>query len=149
MPTAWDGSPLDPPKLTKPSRGEKKYQHRQRQEKADTREARHKTAVRKRDSYRSRWPGDDGTRLEVAHLTHKGMGGDASTLRSIPTLMILVSREVHRGTFSLHSGDRRVIFLTPECASGPVAFLEKRGGKWIEVGRELWPGKLAPAKDQR
>lgn len=146
MPTAWDGSPLDPPKLAKPSRGEKKHEHRQRHAKADAREARHKTTVRKRDWYRSRWPGDDATPLEVAHLTHKGIGGDAKTERSIPALMVLVSRAVHQGPRSLHSGDRRVVFLTPECANGPIAFHEKRGGKWIEVAREQWPGKLAPAK---
>lgn len=135
--------------LQKPVRGEKKHAHREKQKTADSKEARNKTAVRKRDSYRSRWPNDTGTPLEVAHLTHKGMGGDPNTERSVPALMILVSRDVHQGPKSLHSGDRRVQFLSKEKANGPVAFLEKRGGKWVEIARELWPGQLAPAKDAR
>lgn len=138
-------SPCQP----KPVRGEKKAEHREKQAKADTKEARNKSAVRKRDSHRSRWPNDTGTILEVAHLTHKGMGGDPNTERSVQPLMILVSRDVHQGPMSLHSGDRRVQFLTKEKANGPVAFLEKRGGKWAEIARELWPGQLAPAKDAR
>lgn len=153
MPLTWSGDEITPAdvarSLQKPARGAAKYQRRERHAKADTREARHKTTVRKRDGYRSRWPGDDGQPLEVAHLTHKGLGGDVQTLRSVPALMILVSRAVHQGPYSLHSGDRRVVFLTPEKASGPVAFLERRGGKWAEVARELWPGVLAPRKDAR
>lgn len=138
-------SPCQP----KPVRGEAKAQQREKQTKADSRESRHKSTVRKRDSQRSRWPGDDGQPLEVAHLSHKGMGGDVTTVRSVPALMILVSRAVHQGPKSLHSGDRMVKFLTKEKADGPVVFLEKQGTKWIEVGRELWPGMLAPKKDAR
>lgn len=149
MPTTWTGEPLPPADLSKPIRGQAKASRRDRRAKADTREARHKTTVRKRDGHKSRWPGDDGQPLEVAHLTHKGMGGDIHTERSVPALMILVSRNVHQGPSSLHSGDRCVLFLTKEKANGPVAFLEKRGGKWAEVARELWPGMLAPAKDPR
>lgn len=153
MPTTWSGDPITPEHLAKslqkPARGTAKHDHRVRHAQADTREARHKTTVRKRDGHRSRWPGDEGLPLEVAHLSHKGIGGDAQTLRSIPALMILVSRDVHQGPYSLHSGDRRVQFLTPEKANGPIAFLEKRGSKWAEVARELWPGVLAPKKDAR
>jgi hypothetical protein len=36
-----------------------------------------------------------------------------------------------------------VLYLTKEKANGPCAFLERRGPKWIEVARELWPGVLA------
>jgi hypothetical protein len=149
MPTTWDGEPLPAVDLTKPARGFAKYQRREKHAKADNKEARNKTAVRKRDGYTSRWPDDDGQPLEVAHLTHKGMGGDITTTRSTPDRMILVSRAVHQGPRSLHSGDRRVVFLTPERTNGPVAFLEKRGMKWVEIARELWPGTLAPKKDQR
>lgn len=152
MATTWDGQPITAEdiakRLQKPPRGAAKHAHRQRHAQANTREARHKTAVRKRDSYTSRWPGDDGQPLEVAHLTHKGAGGDVDTIRSVQALMILVSRAVHQGPRSLHSGDRRVLFLTPEKANGPVAFLERRGGKWAEVGRELWPGVLAQKKGE-
>ncbi len=149
MPTMWNGEPLPAPDLTKPARGFAKHERRERHAKADDREARNKTAVRKRDSYRSRWPGDEGQPLEVAHLTHKGMGGDINTVRSVPALMILVSRDVHQGPHSLHTDRKRIQFLTPEKANGPVAFLEKRGTKWVEIARELWPGMLAPQKDCR
>lgn len=152
MPQTWFGEEITPEiiakRLERPARGTAKHAHRARHAQADTREARHKTTVRKRDGHRSRWPGDEGQPLEVAHLTHKGLGGDAQTLRSIPALMILVSRAVHQGPHSLHSGDRRVQFLTPEKANGPIAFLERRGGKWAEVARELWPGVLAPRKER-
>lgn len=140
-----DFSPCDP----KPARGEAKAAHRKRHADADNREERNKTKVRKRDSHRSRWPGDDGQPLEVAHLSHKGIGGDAETKRSVTPLMILVSKAVHQGPLSLHSGDRRVLFLTDEKADGPCAFLIRRsrvGNVWVEVGRELWPGHLAPPK---
>lgn len=136
-------------RLSKPVRGLAKHQRRDKRAKADTREARNKTTVRKRDGYKSRWPWDTGTILEVAHLTHKGMSSDINTTRSIPALMVLVSREVHQGPHSLHSGDKRIVFLTKEKADGPVAFLEKRGGRWAEIDRELWPGMLAPRKDAR
>jgi hypothetical protein len=151
----WNGDPITEDdireRLKKPARGEAKAAHRERHATADTREARHKTAVRRRDSGRSRWPGDEGQPLEVAHLTHKGIGGDALTLRSVPLLMILVSRDVHQGPRSLTSGDLRVVFLTDEQANGPCAFLERVsrvGNVWREVGRELWPGMLAPAKER-
>lgn len=146
---AVDAETLD--RLRKPPRGEAKAQHRQRHATADSREERNKTKVRRRDSHRSRWPGDEGQPLEVAHLTHKGIGGDAETVRSVPDLMILVSKAVHQGPRSLHSGDRRVVFLTPEKANGPCAFLERVsriGNVWKEVGRELWPGVLAPQKPE-
>lgn len=153
MAETWSGEPITEDdirkRLERPARGEMKHEHRQRHAQADTREARNKTTVRKRDNRRSRWPGDEGQPLEVAHLSHKGIGGDATTARSIPALMILVSRDVHQGPRSLHSGHLRVVFLTEEKANGPVAFLEKRGTQWAEVARELWPGTLAPMKDAR
>lgn len=147
--------PVDPDtleRLKKPARGQAKAEHRQRHATADSKEARNKSAVRRRDSGKSRWPGDDGQPLEVAHLTHKGLGGDSLTVRSVAPLMILVSRDVHQGPRSLTSGDKRVLFLTDEKASGPCAFLERVsrvGNIWKEVGRELWPGELAPAKENR
>lgn len=136
--------------LQKPVRGKAKAEHRQRHADADTREERNKTKVRRRDSHRSRWPGDDGMPLEVAHLNHKGIGGDSQTIRSVTPLMILVSKDVHQGPRSLTSGDKRVVFLTDEKADGPCAFLERVsrvGNVWKEIGRELWPGQLAPEKN--
>lgn len=137
--------------IPKPHRGEAKAERRARRAAANSREDRNKSKVRVRDSRRSRWPGDDGEPLEVAHLTHKGISSDINTTRSVPALMITLSRQMHQGPRSLHSGDLRVLFLTPEKANGPCAFLERVSrvpDVWREVGRELWPGMLAPRKER-
>ncbi len=135
--------------LQKPERGSAKLARIVRKRKADNREDAEKAKVRKRDGH-CRWPHlDPGqrelcrrSRTEVAHLTHKGMGGDPLTIRSKSHLMIRVC--CHQGVGSLHSGDRRVMYLTPQKADGPLAFLERRGReKWAEVAREIWPGVLA------
>ena len=139
----------------KPVRGTAKLARIRRKKKADSREDKEKTIVRKRDGH-CRWPHLNPdhaelcrrTRTEVAHLTHKGMGGDPQTLRSRAPLMIRVC--CHQGPGSLHSGDRKVAYLTKKKADGPLAFFERRAGmKWAEVARELFPGLLAPAKDRR
>ena len=142
-------------RLQKPMRGTAKLARMDRKAKADAREDRNKTKVRKRDGH-CRWPhfAEEARELcrrtvtEVAHLTHKGMGGDIQTIRSKSELMIRVC--CHQGVGSFHSGDRRVQFLTPQKANGPLAFLERRGReRWVEIARELWPGVLAPRKDAR
>jgi ribosomal protein S14 len=134
----------------KPARGTAKLERIVRRAKADNREDANKTKVRKRDGH-CRWPHltpEDKelcrrTSREVAHLSAKGAGGDPQTLRSKPELMIALCRNLHQGPGSLHAGDRKVLYLTKEKANGPCAFLERRGPKWIEVARELWPGVLA------
>lgn len=140
-------------KLQKPARGTAKRAHIVRQKHADTKEDRNKTKVRMRDGH-CRWPHRTPEDREVcrrsprhvAHLTHKGAGGDPQTVRSVPEQMIAVCAPVHQGPGSLHAGDRKVLFLTPKKADGPLAFLERhRRSKWIEVARELWPGVLAHA----
>jgi hypothetical protein len=127
-----------------------------RQERADARESANKTKVRKRDGH-CRWPHLTPEarelcrreRSEVAHLTHKGAGGDPQTLRSKPDRMIHVCKPTHQGPGSLHAGDRKVVFLTPQKAEGPLAFLERRGrDRWAEIGREIFVGVLAPARQR-
>lgn len=141
-------------RLKRPARGTAKLARIKKHRAADSREDREKTKVRKRDGH-CRWPHLDPdqrelcrrTRTEVAHLTHKGMGGDPQTIRSKAPLMIRVC--CHQGPGSLHSGDRKVQFLTKEKADGPLAFLERRRGeKWAEVARELFPGVLAPTRQR-
>ena len=138
----------------KPSRGAAKLARIVRKMKADNREDVQKQKVRKRDGH-CRWPHLTPetkelcrrSRPEVAHLTHKGMGGDPQTIRSKAQLMVRVC--CHQGAGSLHSGDRKVVYLSPEKADGPLAFLERRGPRWVETAREIWPGVLAPEKDHR
>jgi hypothetical protein len=135
----------------KPEKGTAKLERIRRGKKAHATEDREKDKVRKRDGH-CRWPHLTPerrelcarTRTEVAHLTHKGIGGDPQTIRSRGHLMIRVC--CHQGPQSLHSGDRRVVYLTSKKADGPCAFLERVGKteKWCEVARELWPGVLAP-----
>lgn len=153
MPTTWDGQPLDKPDLRKPPRGTAKRAHIRRQKTADSKEEQNKTKVRMRDGH-CRWPHLTPEDRElckrsvrhVAHLSHKGNGGDSQTVRSVPELMIAVCAPVHQGPGSLHAGDRKVVFLTPKKAEGPLAFLERRGrSKWAEVARELWPGFWKPS----
>jgi hypothetical protein len=160
MPTAWNGDPITlediAARLKKPGRGTAKLERIRRGKTADAKEDAQKQKVRKRDGH-CRWPHltPDAQELcqrtgrEVAHLTHKGIGGDPQTIRSKAHLMIAVDRNIHQGPGSLHAGDKRVVFLSEKKADGPLAFLERRGGKWVEIGRELWPGVLAPAKDVR
>lgn len=161
MPSTWNGEPITAADLAKrlvrPARGSAKLARMKKKRMADDRESRNKTKVRKRDGH-CRWPHatDEERELcrrersECAHLTHKGAGGDVLTIRSKPNLMINVCKPVHQGPGSLHAGDRKVSFLTAEKADGPLVFYERRGrSAWAEVGRELWPGVLAPRKDQR
>jgi hypothetical protein len=154
MPTTWNGEPITDAdtqkRLEKPMRGAAKLDRIIRGKAAHAKEDREKAKVRSRDGH-CRWPHPNPdlrelcarTRTEVAHLTHKGMGGDPQTIRSKAALMVRVC--CHQGPGSLHSGDRKVVFLSPEKANGPCAFLERIGktAKWKEVGRELWPGVLA------
>lgn len=48
----------------------------------------------------------------------------------------------HQGPGSIHAGEKRVDPLSPDGANGPCLFLEKRGGRWIEAGREIHLGIL-------
>ena len=99
-----------------------------------------KRKVRVRDRV-CRWPNCPEcrrykSRLEVAHLDAKGIGGDHGE-RSTADRMVLLCMLVHQGPRSLHSGDRRIEPLTVAGANGPCAFYEadeQRG--WIVVGIE-------------
>lgn len=73
----------------------------------------------------------------------KGMGGDRQQLRTRRELMVWVDVDVHQGPLSFHQQNRRVVFLTPAKADGPLAFEEQRNGRWVEIARELSPGVLA------
>ena len=96
-----------------------------------------KRKVRLRDVI-CRWPDCEDcrrykTRLEVAHLEAKGMGGDKSSLRSVASKMILCCFLVHQGPRSLHSGDRRITPLTEHGTNGPCSFEMATEAGWITV----------------
>jgi hypothetical protein len=99
---------------------------------------------------------------EVSHAKHKGMGGNPSGDRSITGLMVLLCRHRHQdGAVSRHAGTLRAVYLTAAGFDGPVAWrveqgaffklwqfppdvltTEDDGRLWVEVAREVRPGKL-------
>lgn len=99
-------------------------------------EAAEKAAVRRRD-VRCRWPNcrdcaTTPTRLEVAHLDAKGIGGDHGQ-RTSADRMILLCFPAHQGPRSLHSGDKRIEPLTELGTDGPCLFLELTEAGWCVV----------------
>lgn len=136
----WDGPQFKTPVSAKVTKGLKREQHVSR-EKAQMDE------TRKRDKY-CRFPMCGCKRFSltahVAHLTHRGMGGNPKEDRSEPEKMILLCSARHRDNeFSLDQKTVRIRPLTLAGTSGPCAF-DVRGysmykmdwGKWSEVGRE-------------
>jgi len=82
-----------------------------------------KAIVRARDRV-CRFPGGNHAwPLEVAHLQHKGMGGNPAGDRSVPEKMILLCRGHHQsGPVSLHRGTLKVEPLTDAGTNGEVRF---------------------------
>lgn len=93
-------------------------------------------------------------RLEVSHVTHKGMGGNPLGDRSLPSIMVLLCVHRHQdGAVSRHKGTLKAQYLTASKFNGPVAWLidtnaagvtHRRGQHWKEVARESAPGVLEP-----
>lgn len=100
--------------------------------------------------------------MEVAHLKHRGAGGNPTGDRSDPGLMILLCKLRHRtGRFALDNGTVDIRPLTADGARGPVAFwIDKRRftmslaqmgtgePEWVEVAREAWPHVIAWADQE-
>lgn len=124
------------PAVPKPAKGSSLLARHARRKALRAQEQREKEAVRKRD-VRCRWPScpdcaTTKTRLEVAHLRAKGMGGDHGA-RSERSHMILLCFLRHQGPRSLHSGDLRIEPLTERGTDGPCRFLELRESGWSVV----------------
>jgi hypothetical protein len=99
--------------------------------------------LRHRDGPHCRWPDCDawkrGERVDNAHLTDAGMGGDPSALRTRRPIMIRLCQSHHMGRVSIHSKDLRVVFITERKADGPLQFEQrdfKSKGGWRVVGIE-------------
>lgn len=111
-----------------------------------------KREAKRRDFHRCRWPHQTleeaarcvMLRVESAHLTHKGMGGDKQLIRTKRELLITQGVQCHDLLDGRVIGGipRRIRFLTDKQADGPCAFDVKRGKKWVEVGREVSVGVL-------
>lgn len=80
-----------------------------------------------RDGFRCRFPfcgcRERGYQPEVAHLTHKGMGGDPKGLRSqVDNLITLCGWRHREAPVSLHKGTLKVRPLTTAGTNGPVSW---------------------------
>lgn len=100
-----------------------------------------------------------GLRLEVAHRTHEGMGGNPEGDRSDPSTMILVCAVRHKeSAVSLDKHTLRWEALTDRGSDGPVRWLVdinalrnftevqrlKLKADWFEVAVELGIGSWEP-----
>lgn len=127
----------------KPAKGSGFIAAKTRRKKIVGAEDAEKDAVRDADR-RCRWPHCENCRsyrprLEVAHATAKGMGGDHGT-RSDRTQMILLDYLTHQGADGLEQHGRRIETLTEAGTRGPCEFWAKdERGEWYLVARELAP----------
>lgn len=129
----------------KPSRTARKKAQRETRLKIKKHETDEKAAVRRRDKV-CRFPlcgcRKLGLKNEVAHLRHKGMGGNATGDRSMAEGMIYLCEHRHQhGAISLHKGTLRVVPLTDAGTRGPVAFDVDLGetdnqAEWFRVAQE-------------
>ncbi len=124
--------------LAKPARGSLFLARAEKKRSVKRYEEQEKSAVRARDGKRCRWPNcRPQSRLEVAHLEGKRMGGDHS-LRSYRRNLIHLCYLHHQGPTSLHSQDLRIEPLTDKGTDGPCAFYElnRETGNWQHIGTE-------------
>jgi hypothetical protein len=138
--------------LPKPSAAARRLAKHQTKSALKSGESKNKQAARRRDGHRCRFPLCGCRRLrlrnEVAHLEHKGQGGDPLGRRSETGNLILLCVQRHQdGAVSWHHGTMRVRPLTPNGTDGPVAFetwdVAFRNG-WAEVARESAVQQLEP-----
>lgn len=135
--------------LTKPSAATRRLVKHQARQSLKAHEATEKAKVRKRDGYRCRFPlcGCHALklRLEVAHLHHKGIGGNPKGDRSTAAGMVLLCVQRHQdGLVSWHHGTLRAVPLTPEGANGNLQWEVREGDDWIVVAVEIGPWHISP-----
>jgi len=115
-----------------------------------------KQLVRERDG-RCRFPrcGCWPVQATVSHDVHKGMGGDPTGERSLPSGMIVLCRWRHQDApVSRHAGTMRTRYLTTDQNDGPVCFevdlwavypgLYPARGVWFAAASESNIGVLEP-----
>lgn len=140
----------------KPSRAKRQAESRRKQAQIEADERYEKAQVRRRDGF-CRFPLCGCRRLhiptEVAHLRHKGMGGNPKGDRSTREQMILLCRVRHQdSTCSLHRGTLRIVPLDPARGTdGPVRFevfmppMFDGGDEWRELATEAACGVVREA----
>jgi hypothetical protein len=117
---------------------------------ARTLETRNKQKVRDRDGV-CRFPecncGRERIMLHVSHTEHKGMGGNPTGSRSVPSKMLLLCAWRHReGRIAIDQGTLRWEATTPAGAAGPIDWyasideLHRLGliPEAVTTGRDEW-----------
>jgi len=140
---------LDRRAPAKPERGEYRLKQKAKRRELVNKEDAIKADSKRRDGHRCRWfhetPEEErecrDLRKDSAHIGHKGMGGDKQLLRTKRELLVTMGLRCH-DRFDKR-GDRRVVFLTKDKADGIIACEVKRGGRWVEIGREISIGVWA------
>jgi hypothetical protein len=123
----------------KPAKGTTLLERREKRQAYRRAEEAIKASVRQRDGSRCRVPGcmeqKHGVRLEVAHLDHKGRGGDKQLIRTRADRMLCLCFLHHQGAVSHHSRDLRI---EPETAAGTdglcAFFVSDEQKKWRFLG---------------
>jgi hypothetical protein len=124
----------------KPERGERRKELLERRASRRTLELKAKALVKARDGNRCRVPGcrnlSKGWAPNVAHLHHKGIGGDKQLDRTKPELMLVLCFPHHIGERgSHHSGDLRIEPETTYGTHGLCAFyLSDEQQQWVSLG---------------
>ena len=124
----------------KPTASARQAAQRKRQRARRAREQRAKRRVRVRDRNRCRFPlcRASGPALQVAHLVHKGMGGNPAGDRSGEGGLILLCALHHQfGAISLHRGTLRVRPLTAKGTNGPVAWECRPVSGYMSIYEEI------------
>jgi hypothetical protein len=124
------------PASPKPAKGTYLIERKDRRKAVEAFEDAEKQKVRVRDKH-CRWPDCADcrrykTRLEVAHLNDKGIGGDHG-VRSTADQMMLLCFLVHQGPRSVHTGDRKITPLTNGGTNGPCQFEIATEAGWVVV----------------
>ncbi len=124
----------------KPAKGTRRLEQRAKRQATMAHERDQKALVVRRDGqHRCRLVPGCAERQwhETAHLDDKGMGGDHGNRTTVDTMLRACAFH-HQGAWSLHSGDLRVEYLTPEKANGPIEVWAKDAatGQSYLVGRE-------------
>lgn len=90
---------------------------------------------------------------EVAHVEHRGAGGNPDASRSDPSKMVLVCRPRHKGSkISIDAGTLRPVPLTADGTRGALLWqIDRRAltmsmaqlgagePEWVDFAREAWP----------
>ena len=156
-----DTSPTWPPRWTgptpKPTKAARQAEKQRRRRLVAQRELDNKLEAKRRDDWRCRFPFCGcrvrGYEPEVAHLTHKGSGGDPKGLRSqVDNLITLCGWRHREGVISLHKGTLRVVPRTTAGTNGPVSWLmdaaaytgQAHYAYWILIATEERVGVLEP-----